>query len=88
MDRKEAFDIVLARVDEDKREEVIAKLRDVETRAEKIAILADYGIALNSPEDVLGDDWEADGVDLSDDQLEQVVGGSSMNWERDCNCEP
>ncbi len=88
MDRKEAFDVVLSRLPEDKREEAVARLREVETRAEKLVILKDYGIEINSPEDLLGDDWDADGVDLTDDQLKSVAGGVEMTWERDCNCEP
>lgn len=88
MDRKEAFDIVLAQLPEDKREEAVARLRDVETRAEKLVILKDYGIEINSPEDILGDNWDVDGVELDDQQLEEVAGGVEMTWERDCNCEP
>lgn len=88
MDRKGAFDVVLNRVDESKREEVLDKLREVESRAEKLAILAEYGIEISSPEDVLGDDWDDEAVELSDEDLENVAGGDSMKWERDCNCEP
>lgn len=87
MDRKEAFDVVLSRLPEVKREEAVARLREVETRAEKLEILKDYGTEINSPEDVLGDDWDADGVELTDEQLEAVAGGD-QTWERDCNCEP
>lgn len=88
MDRKEAFDIVLAQVSEDKREEAVARLRDVDTRTQKLEILKDYGIEIKSPEDILGDDWDEDGVELNDEQLEEVAGGAEMTWERDCNCEP
>ena len=89
MDRKEAFDIVLARIDEAKREEVVDKLREVETRAEKLAILAEYGIEINTPGDILGDDWDDEAIELTDEQLKDVAGGSDdFKWERDCQCEP
>ncbi len=89
MDRKDAFDIVLNKVDESKREEVVDKLREVETRAEKLAILAEYGIQINSPQDILGDDWEDGAIELTDEELENVAGGSSYSdWSFECNCEP
>lgn len=88
MDRKELFDIVINKVDESKREEVINRLRAVETRAEKLAILTEYDIEINSISDILGDDWDNEGIELSDEDLQNVAGGSEMTWQRDCNCEP
>lgn len=88
MDRKEAFDVAINMVDEDKREEVINRLREVDTRAEKVAIMAEYGVELTSPEQILGDNWEDEGVELTIDELENVAGGTSEMWQRDCNCEP
>lgn len=88
MDRKEAFDVVIAKLPEDKRAEAVDRLREVDTRAEKLVILKDYGIEINSPEDILGDDWDISGVELSDEQLAEVAGGVEMTWSRDCNCEP
>lgn len=88
MDRKKAFDVVLSRLDESKREEVIEKLREVETRAEKLAVLAEYGIQINTPEDILGDDWDNQAIELSDEDLKDVAGGSDFTWSADCQCEP
>lgn len=93
MDRKEAFDIVLAQLPEDKRKEAVDRLREVDTRAQKLEILKDYGIEINSPEDVLGDNWEDDSENMTAEQLAAVSGGceapnSGFTWDRDCNCEP
>ena len=90
MDRKEAFDIVIAKLDEDKREEVIEKLREVDTRAEKVDILKSYGISINGPEDILGDDWLTESVELDVEDLDSITGGEAaeFTWTRECQCEP
>jgi hypothetical protein len=87
MDRKEAFDIVIAKLDEDKREEVVDKLREVDTRVEKLAILESYGISIKGPEDILGEDWEDECVELTDEDLDNVAGGID-SWSVEGNCEP
>lgn len=86
MDRKDLFEQMLERVEEDRRQEAYDRLAAVETRAEKIAIMADYGVDLSSPEVVFGEGWEDDARDLTDEEVAQVVGG--FNWEVECNCEP
>ena len=86
MERKELFEQMLERVDEDRRQEAYDRLAAVETRAEKVAIMADYGVDLSSPEVVFGEGWEEDSRELTDDELKQVAGG--FDWSRNCNCEP
>lgn len=86
MDRKDLFEQMINRVDEDRRQEAYDRLAAVETRVEKIAIMAEYGVDISSPEVVFDEGWEEEGRDLTDEELEQVAGG--FNWERDCNCEP
>lgn len=88
MDRRAAFEEMLAKVDPDKRDEAYAKLAAVETRAEKLAIFESYGVR---PSEVFSDGWEGQAHELSDEELDQVAGG--FDWEetwhsRDCNCEP
>lgn len=85
MDRQEAFETILYTVDENKRGEVIDRLRDAGTRAKKSAILAEYGVDLTSVQ-ALGSNWEEDAVELSDEQLAYVAGG--VNWARAelCSC--
>lgn len=84
LDRKEAFEQLLAQVDPEKRDEAYAKLAAAETRAEKIAIFESYGV--NADEG-----WDKDARELTDEELEAFSGG--VDWEeiwrsRDCNCEP
>ena len=89
MDRKTAFEEMLSRVDEDKRDEAYARLAAAETRAEKLAIFEDYGVKV---EDVFAEGWASEAHELTEEELESVAGGAGF-WEetwnsRDCNCEP
>ena len=86
MDTKLILEDLLQRIDEDKRDEAYAKLAAVETRAEKLAIFAEYGVMIPDEDDELPEGWEETARELTDEQLEQVSGG--LDWQRDCNCEP
>ena len=88
MDRKAAFEEMLSKVAEGKRDEAYAKLAAVETRAEKLAIFESYGV---KAEDEFAEGWADEARELTDEELEAVAGGGF--WEdtwnsRDCNCEP
>lgn len=89
MDRKAAFEEMLSKVAEGKRDEAYAKLAAVETRAEKLAIFESYGV---KAEDVFAEGWADEARELTNEELEAVAGGGGF-WEdtwnsRDCNCEP
>lgn len=88
MDRKTAFEEMLSRVDEDKRDEAYAKLAAAKTRDEKFAIFESYGVTVK---DVFGQGWAEEGRELTNEELEEVAGGGfwEETWNsRDCNCEP
>lgn len=88
MDKKEAFEKLLAKVDPEKRDEAYAKLAAVKTRAEKLDIFESYGVkAGDSLDDIIGETER----ELTDEELSQVAGG--VDWAEilrsgECNCEP
>ena len=80
MDRKEKLDCLLSKVADDRREALVAALREAKTRKERGAVLKRFGVALTGKEaDAFGS------REVSDEELDAAAGGCGCNCT--CNCE-
>ena len=78
MNRKEKLDLLLSKVEEDKKEAFIAELREAKTKAERVAVVKKYGVTLTEEEAQAMKNRA--GNELSDEELDTAAGG--------CNCAP
>ena len=86
MTKKEALDILLLQVEEEKRADLIDKLSQAKTKEERLQVLEDEGISTTK------ESWEkavkeatgetAD-FEISDEELDMASGGGCC-W--DCTC--
>ena len=80
MSLKDRMDALMASIPEDKRGELAKKLLEAETMDERIGIAKAYlgaQAADGAPE------WLSETYDLSDEDLEQVAGGTEMPWDNE-----
>lgn len=75
MTKKEVVDLILSKVDEDKKEALINELREAKTKEERIKVLEKYGVTITAEEAKMINRKE-----LSDQELDDAAGGCS------CNC--
>lgn len=73
MTRKEKMELLLSKVAEDKKEELIAAIRETTTKEERTEILKRFGVELSKEEFEAITKEEIDV--LSDEDLENVAGG-------------
>lgn len=73
MTRKEKMELLLSKVAEDKKEDLIAAMRETTTKEERTEILKNFGVEL-SREEFEAITKEEIGP-LSDEDLENVAGG-------------
>ena len=76
MTKKEKVDLILSKLDTDKKEAFISEVREAKTKEERIEVLKKYGVQL-SKEDIESIKNKA-GNEVSDEELDQAAGG--------CNC--
>ena len=50
MNRKKALDLILSKVEEDKKEAFVQELRSAKSKEERMAVIRKYGIALTKEE--------------------------------------
>ena len=83
MNRKEAVDLILSKVEEGKKEAFIQEVREAKTKEERMAVIRKYGIALTKEE------AEAlkgrKGSEVSDEELDKAAGGCSCAYVH-CEC--
>lgn len=75
MTKKEAIDLILSKVSEDKREALIADLREAKTKEDRKKLLEKYGISFTEEEAKAISTKE-----VSDQELDNAAGGCS------CHC--
>ena len=86
MNRKEALDLILSKVEEDKRDAFVQELRSAKSKDERMAVIKKYGIAVTKEE------AEAlkvrKGSEVSDTELDEAAGGCSCSahCSTDCIC--
>ena len=90
MTRKEAIDLVLSKVDADRKDAFIAELREAKTKEERSGINKKYNIVLSDEESKAF--REAMSNRLSDEDLDAASGGGCDNNDpnnpfRDYPCE-
>ncbi len=83
MNRKEKLDLLLSKVEEDKKEAFIAELREAKTKAERVAVVKKYGVTLTEEEAQAMKNRA--GNELSDEELDKAAGGCSCAFIH-CEC--
>lgn len=73
----EKIDKLLAEVGKEKRVEVLEKLKGAKDPAERMQIVNSHIGDENVPE------WLQDSYELTDEQLENIAGGTDMPWDYD-----
>jgi hypothetical protein len=73
MTRKEKMELILSKVAEDKKEEMITEIREADTKEKRTEVLKKYGVLLTEEE------FEAvtqeDSNEISDEELDEAAGG-------------
>ena len=83
MNRKKALDLILSKVDEDKKEAFVQELRSAKSKEERMTVIRKYGVTLTKEEtDALK---ASKGNAVSDEELDKVAGGCSCAYVH-CEC--
>ena len=80
MNRKEKLDLILSKVADDRKEALVAALREAKTRKERGAVLKRFGVALTAEEAAALFNRE-----VSDEELDAAAGGCGCNCRCGCN---
>ena len=83
MNRKEKLDLLLSKVEEDKKEAFIAELREAKTKAERVAVVKKYGVTLTEEEAQAMKN--SAGNEVSDEELDKAAGGCECAYVH-CEC--
>lgn len=84
MTKKEKLNLILSKVDTDKKEAFISELREAKTKEERGGILRKYGAALTK-EDM--ESMKKEGNEVSDEELDQAAGGCNCACSAHCSSE-
>ncbi len=88
MNRKEAVDLILSKVGEDKKEAFVQELRSAKSKEERMAVIRKFDIALTKEEAAALKDRK--GSEVSDEELDGAAGGCncacSAHCSTDCIC--
>ena len=88
MTKKEKADLILSKLDTDKKEAFISEMREAKTKEERMDTIRKYGVQL-SKEDIESIKNTA-GNEVSDEELDLAAGGCSctchVNCSADCIC--
>lgn len=80
MDVKERMDTLLESIPQEKRGELAKKLLEAESLEDRIAIAKEYvgdQMTEGTPE------WLSSAYDLTDEDLDKIVGGAEMPWDHE-----
>ena len=83
MNRKEAVDLILSKVEEDKKEAFVQEIRSAKSKEERMAVIRKYGIALTKEEAEAMKGRK--GSEVSDAELDKAAGGCSCAYVH-CEC--
>ena len=86
MNRKEALDLILSKVDEDKKEAFIQEIRSAKSKEERMAVIRKYGVVLTK--EIAAALKASKGNTVSDEELDSAAGGCSCQCHHSCNCLP
>ena len=82
MTKKEKLDLLISKVGEDKKEELIAQLQKAESAEERFEIVKQFGVEFTDEEKEMLK--AASGNKISDEELDQAAGG--CHYHCDCIC--
>ena len=85
MTKKEKLDLILSKLDTDKKEAFISEIRQAKTKEERMEIIRKYGVQV-SKEDIENIKNMA-GNKVSDEELDQAAGGCSCACSAHCSAE-
>ena len=85
MTKKEKLDLILSKLDTDKKEAFISEIRQAKTKEERMEIIRKYGVQV-SKEDIESIQNMA-GNKVSDEELDQAAGGCSCACSAHCSAE-
>ena len=85
MTKKEKLDLILSKLDTDKKEAFISEIRQAKTKEERTEIIRKYGVQV-SKEDIESIQNMA-GNKVSDEELDQAAGGCSCACSAHCSAE-
>ena len=77
MTRKEKIDLLLSKIEADKKDALIADLREAKTGEGRLEAIRKYGIEFTEEEKEALKNKE--GNELNDEDLDDVAGGCNMN---------
>lgn len=84
MNRKERMDLLLSKVEESKKEALIAALREAGTKEERIAAARKFGVELTAEETQALK--AGAGSEISDEELDKAAGGCCSKCGCYCGC--
>lgn len=85
MNRKEKIDLLLSKVQEDKKEAFITDLRGVTDKDSCIELLKKYDITISEDEKAAITSLSSSN-EVSDEELDSAAGGCVTFCQRECNC--
>ena len=84
MNRKEVMDLILSRVEADKKEAFIQAFRAAKTNRERLALAREYGATLTEEETEKLKCRKGNAV--SDTELDGAAGGCDCQCQCNCHC--
>ncbi|MBR2854666.1 MAG: hypothetical protein IKE81_10110 [Clostridia bacterium] len=84
MTKKEAMDLVLSKVPEEKKEAFVAAIREAKNLKERQEVLKKLDVTLTKDEATALKKNNA--IEVSDDELDLVSGGGCASCNTYCNC--
>ena len=85
MTKKEKIDLLLSKLDADKKEAFISEMREAKTKEERNEILGKYGIQLSKEE--MESLKKKAANEVSDEELDRAAGGCSCTCSAHCSAE-
>ena len=85
MTKKEKIDLLLSKLDADKKEAFISEIRKAKTKEERKEIIRKYGVKLSKEE--FESIKNTAGNKISDEELDLAAGGCSCTCHVNCSAE-
>ena len=84
MNKKEVLDLMLSKVEEDKKEAFVQELREAKTKEDRLEVAKKYNATLTKEE---GEKVKAAmGNAVSDEELDAAAGGCELKCSCNCYC--
>lgn len=85
MTKKEKVNLILSKIDADKKEAFISEMREAKTKEERTEIIKKFGIQLTGEE--IESIKNKAGNEVSDEELDQASGGCNCACSAHCSAE-